>query len=77
MHVTELNHEELYELKCKLHWQTCSDDYSGEYITSEQQAILDRTEYADDIPDKLVFEVFDGYDFVEDDFWCNEKYEGD
>lgn len=72
MHVTELSHDELCELKDKLYWQVCwGDDGSGEYMTDEQYAIVDSAEYSYDIPDELIFDVFGGYCFVEDDFWCN------
>lgn len=27
--------------------------------------------YVDDIPDELVFELYDGIEFVKEDFWIN------
>lgn len=70
--VRELNEDELRELKGKLFWQVyCGDNGSGEYMTDEQYAIVDSAKYLDDIPDELIFNVFDGTDFVEEDFWCN------
>ena len=66
MDVEELNEDELWELKDKLFW-----NYEDEYLTDEQIAIINNALDPDDIPNELVFEVFDGYSFVEDDFWCN------
>lgn len=68
--VTELNHDELYELKDKLYWECVWGDES-EYMTDEQRAIVDSADYSDDIPDSLIFDVFGGTCFVEEDFWCN------
>lgn len=66
MHVTELSQNELSELKDSLYYEV-----DGEEKTKEQQAEINNAEYPDDISNELVFELFNHYDFVEDDFWCN------
>lgn len=66
MDVEELNEDELWELKDKLFW-----NYEDEYLTDEQIAVINNALDPDDILNELVFEVFSGYSFVEEDFWCN------
>lgn len=64
--VTELNSDELWELKDRLFW-----DIDSEEMTDKQRNIVLDAVNQDDIPDELIFDVFDGYSFVEEDFWCN------
>lgn len=64
--VTELNSDELWELKDRLFW-----DVDSEEMTDKQRNIVLDAVNQDDIPDELIFDVFDRYSFVEEDFWCN------
>lgn len=64
--VTELNANELWELKDKLFW-----DIDSEEMTEWQRNIVLDAIDQDDIPDELIFDVFGHYSFVEEDFWCN------
>lgn len=69
MRVTELNRDELDELK-----QTYASELvdSGEY---EDVVGISYGELADSIviPDNVIFDHFDGIDFTEDDFFCNQR----
>lgn len=64
--VEELNEDELWELKDRLFWNS-----EEEYLTEEQMEIINNALDSDDIPDELVYEVYEGTSFVDDDFWCN------
>lgn len=59
MRVTELNRDELDELK---------QSYAGERNNN-----ISYGELADalDIPDDVIFDHFDGIEFTENDFFCN------
>lgn len=67
MNVRELNYGELLQLKEELYYGT---DILPE-MTEEQKKTCDEAACADDIPDELVFELYDGISFVEEDFWVN------
>ena len=67
MTVKELNYEEKLQLKETLVYG--SDILPP--ITKEQQKIIDEAFSADDISDGLVEQIFEGINFVKDDFWCN------
>ena len=64
--VEELNEDELWELKDRLFWNS-----EEEYLTEEQMEIINNALDPDDIPNEIVFEVFEGTAFEEEDFWCN------
>ena len=66
MHVTELSKDELWQLKDALFWGV---DWVE--TTDEQQAELDNAQDQDDISDELIYALYDGIDFAEEDFWCN------
>lgn len=59
MHVTELSREELDELK----YQYVNGDIYG----CSYEELIESL----DIPDDIIFEHYDGIDFVKDDFFCN------
>lgn len=61
--VRELNKDELDELRWSYYWELVD--------TGEDEGI----EWADDIPDAVLFEHYDGICFVEEDFWCNSDKE--
>ena len=66
MTVRELNREQLDELK----WAYYYDDNYDEKIVGENGLpIL----FAGDIPDKIIFAVYHGIDFTEDDFFCGKE----
>lgn len=63
MNVYELNDEQLSQLKWNL--------YYGDESIEVPLDIIDRIEdcdYPDMIPDNIMYELYDGIDFVEDDF---------
>lgn len=63
MNVYELNDEQLSQLKWNL--------YYGDESIEIPLDIVDQIEsydYPDMIPNELVFQLYDGIDFVEDDF---------
>ena len=67
MNVRELDYGELLQLKEELYYGA---DILPE-MTEEQRKICDEAVCADDIPDELVFELYDGIVFVKEDFWVN------
>lgn len=67
MNVTELNSNELYQLKQELY-------YTEEILpnlTTERLAAIRDADIPDNIPDQIVYDVYSGINFVKDDFWCN------
>lgn len=66
MTVRELNREQLDELKCNYYY---SDDYDPKIVGHNGLPIL----FAGDIPDKIIFALYDGIDFVPDDFGCSKE----
>ena len=65
MSVYELSRDELIELKVRY-----LDNYLWE--TEHRSASYGEIADADEIvPDETVFEAYEGYTFVEDDFFCN------
>ena len=71
MHVTELNDNELYELKDKLYCDAYYDSDNLPSMTDAQICEVYDAEYPDGISDELIFDVYDGIGFVKDDFFCN------
>lgn len=60
--VQDLSRDELNELKSNFFYQDETQDINeGTFSTPE------------DIPDKIIFEHYDGVCFVEEDFFCNIK----
>lgn len=60
--VQDLSRDELNELKSSFFYQDETQDINeGTFSTPE------------DIPDKIIFEHYDGVCFVEEDFFCNIK----
>ena len=60
--VTELTHDEINELK---------EAYFAELFYSDEDVLGDDITCGDDIPDAVIFEHYNGIDFVEEDFFCN------
>ena len=66
MNVTELNKEQLNELKNSYFYNTVDEeDYPGE--------ILGDIQTPDDIPDDVIFNYYDGFTFTTDDFFCTTE----
>lgn len=67
MNVRELDYGELLELKEKL----CYGADILPEMTEKQKKICDEAFSSDDIPNELVYELYDGINFVKEDFWVN------
>ena len=67
MNVRELDYGELLQLKEEL----CYGADILPEMTEEQKKICDESMFADDIPDELIFELYDEISFVKEDFWVN------
>lgn len=65
--VRQLTAEQLDELKWVYFY---SDDYKGCFYPHWQTGELVPVLFASDIPDEVIFEVFDGIVFTNDDFGC-------
>lgn len=63
MNVKELNSDQLDYLRFNLFY---GDD--GVELTSKQQMVIDNCVFFWDVPDELVYDVYDGISFVEEDF---------
>lgn len=63
MNVYELNDEQLSQLKWNLYYGDESIEISRGIID-----LIESYDYPDMIPDDIVYELYDGIDFVEDDF---------
>ena len=62
--VKELNRDELDELKWNYFY---SDDYDSNITNADGLPVL----FPGDIPDKVIFAVYAGISFVDEDFSCN------
>ena len=71
MTVKELNQEEKLQLKEALVYG--ADNLPP--ITKEQQKIIDEAFSIDDISDELVENIYEGINFVKEDFFCNIEKE--
>lgn len=63
MSVYELNDEQLSQLKWNLYYGDESIEIPLDIID-----LIESYDYPDMIPDDIVYELYDGIDFVEDDF---------
>lgn len=64
MTVKELNQNEFYELKSAYF-------YSDNYNENIAQKNGTRAIFPEDIPNEIIFDAFQGIDFVKEDFFCN------
>lgn len=69
MNVTELTRDQLAYLKECLYYDA---DILPE-LTPGQRKAIDKVQIPEEIPNALVFEIFTGIDFVEDDFPTSQK----
>ena len=65
--VTELNENELYQLKEDLYYGI--KDLG--WLTVEERNEVECAYFPEDISDEIVFKVFCDTDFVMEDFFCN------
>ncbi len=73
MNVTELNRDELQQLKWNIYYNGEEEvfaDYAA--LTAEERELLNGIDYADEIPDKIIYKLYGGIDFCHDDF-CNDE----
>lgn len=63
MNIYELNDEQISQLKGNLYYGDESIEVPFSIID-----LIESYDYPDMIPDDIVFELYDGIDFVEDDF---------
>lgn len=63
MNVYELNDEQLSQLKWNLYYGDESIEIPLEIID-----LIERYDYPNMIPDDIVYELYDGIEFVEEDF---------
>lgn len=63
MNVRELNEEQLSQLKWNLYYGDESIEVPWSVID-----LIESYDYPDMIPDDIVYELYDGIDFVEEDF---------
>ena len=68
--IKECTNEELEQLKYSVFYDI-EEDYMKEFLTDKQIETLNNCEYPEDIPFEILEAIYDGIDFVEDDFWCN------
>ena len=64
MTVKELTRDELDELKSNYYY---SDDYDTNIVGENGLPIL----FPGDIPNRIMFALYDGTEFVKEDFFCN------
>ena len=75
MTVYELTRDQLDELKESLFWQLLDTDDEQPFAISDSflQKItpdLLNADFPDEIPDNIIYQVYAGIDFVNDDFFC-------
>lgn len=74
MNVTELNRDELQQLKGNIYYNGEEEvfaDYAA--LTAEERELLNGIDYADEIPDKIIYKLYGGIDFCHDDFGNDES----
>lgn len=74
MNVTELNRDELQQLKWNIYYngeEEAFADYAA--LTAEERELLNGIDYADEIPDKIIYKLYGGIDFCHDDFGNDES----
>lgn len=70
----ELNENEKQELRNTLYFESlynAEDSYLLCDLTNEQDDIIDACDSPDDIPENIMAAIFECFDFVPEDFWCN------
>jgi hypothetical protein len=75
MTVYDLTRDQLDELKESLFYQFLDDDDEQPFaiidpILKKIAPDLLNADFPDEIPDNVIFQVYDGINFVNDDFFC-------
>ena len=66
MHITELNAEQMYQLKEGLFYNV---ENECDYLTDEQRERVSRACYVHEVPNDVVCEFYGDVDFTEEDFF--------
>lgn len=69
MTVYELTEEELAELKGSMYWAFANED--SMWYDPNAEKLVEDIDHPNQIPNEMIYEYFDGIDFVEEDFFCN------
>lgn len=72
MNVRELNQEQLYELKDKVYFMGKNELYNEfkESWDDDIEIEYNKAQTPYDISNETIYKLFDGIDFVNDDFCC-------
>lgn len=73
MKYCELTISEKAELREDLFLMYCAGDADFECFSEEIKATISNCDQAEDIPEETMEEVYGGYSFVEEDFFCNTE----
>lgn len=71
MKVEQLSDDEMYELKDKLYTDFYYNQEALPQMIESERNVLAGATYPTDIPNWLMYNLFHGTEFTEDDFWCN------
>lgn len=71
MKVEQLSDDEMYELKDKLYTDFYYNQEALQEMIATERNVLASATYPTDIPDWLMYNLYNGTEFTEDDFWCN------
>lgn len=71
MKVEQLSDDEMYELKDKLYTDFYYNQEALPQMIESERKVLASATYPMDIPDWLMYNLYNGTEFTEDDFWCN------
>ena len=71
MRVTDLNDDEMYELKDKLYTDFYYNQEALPQMIESERKALEGATYPEDIPNWLMYNLYNGTEFSKDDFWCN------
>lgn len=69
--VRELNQEQLSELKQRVFYDYEDMKDNGLEIDSDVEKIIEDSTWWEDIPDYIIYDIFSGFSFVNDDFGCS------
>lgn len=77
MKYCELTESEKKELREALFYGAAYDEEYMVFsvLSDESKQIVRNCEWAEDIPESVMEEAYDVYDFVEEDFFCNVESE--
>ena len=71
MNVKQLSDDEMYELKDKLYTDFYYNQEALPQMIESERKVLESATYPTDIPDWLMYNLYQSTEFTEDDFWCN------